>query len=124
MLMRLLIVLLFGSLTAFANEGIKTINEKNFNDEISSGLVLVDFYGPWCGPCQKLNPILTEVAKNMEGKVKVIKVNIDESRNLMQSQNVTGVPTLILFKNGKEEGRLVGFRDQQTIENFIRSGKS
>ena len=111
---------LFGSMAAFAAD-IKEINQNNFNEEVSSGIVLVDFYGKWCGPCKRLGPTLEKVANSMSGRAKIVKVDIDKSRNLAQSYQVEGVPTMILFKNGKEVDRLVGYYDQGAIEKFIKT---
>ena len=121
MFIRFLILSLFGSVSAFAGENVQLINEQNYQQETNSGVVLVDFYGPWCGPCQRLGPVLDKVAKNMKGKVKIVKVNIDQSHALMKSHGVSGVPTMVLYDNGKEVGRLVGYRDQESVQKFILS---
>ncbi len=124
MYIRIFLLALFGSLPVFAGEGVKVINESNFKSETGSGVVLVDFYGSWCGPCQRLSPVLDELANEVKGKAKIVKVDIDQSKALADAHGVKGVPTLILFKNGEEKGRLVGFRDQKTLEEFISSGGS
>lgn len=118
MLKRMLFMVLFGSIAAFAGT-VKEVDSSNFQEETRSGLVLVDFYGKWCGPCQRLAPVLEKVASNMQGKVKIVKVETTQSKNLADSYHIEGVPTLILFKNGKEIDRIVGYRDQNAIENFI-----
>ena len=105
--------------TAFAGE-LKEINEQSFDQETSSGAVLVDFYGPWCGPCKRLTPVLESLSDEMKGKVTIVKVNIDKSPNLTEKYGVRGVPTLILFKNGKEKKRLVGYQDKSAVKNLIQ----
>lgn len=120
MFLRLFILTLLGTLPAFAGS-IQVVNEQNFDQEIKSGVVLVEFYGPWCGPCKRLSPVLDKIADNLPEGKKIVKVNIDQSKDLAKQYDVSGVPTMILFKKGKEAGRLVGGYDQQSIEDFINS---
>ena len=122
MFKKLFFTALMASMALFAGE-LQTVDQTNFDKTISSGLVLVDFYGPWCGPCKRLMPTLEAVSDSMKGQVKIVKVNIDNSHELAENYKVKGVPTLILFKNGKEVDRLVGYRDQNTIENFIKTNR-
>lgn len=70
--------------------------------------VLVDFWAPWCGPCRMLGPVIEELAKEYEGKAKICKVNVDEEGELAARNAVVSIPTVIIFKNGKPESRLVG----------------
>jgi len=78
------------------------VSDKNFKAEIESSPlpVLADFYATWCGPCKALSPIIDDVAQEYSGKIKVVKVNTDESEELAQKFNITSVPTLIFFVNG------------------------
>jgi thioredoxin 1 len=105
-----------------ASEDIKKFTEDTFNKEISSGVTLVDFYADWCGPCRMLAPVLEKVAKDVKGKAIVGKLDIDHAQKVASSFQVTSVPTMILFKNGKEVGRLIGLRDADAIKEFISSG--
>ncbi len=100
-------------------EKVKYITEANFQQEISQGNVLVDFSAEWCGPCKALGPVLEKVATSVAGTATVVKLDIDEAQQTAATFQVTSVPTMILFKNGKESGRLVGLRDQNAIEKFI-----
>lgn len=100
------------------------LEEETFQEGVSSGLVLVDFYADWCGPCRMLTPVLEDVLKELSGKVKIAKIDIDKAQNVASNFQVTSIPTLILFKDGKEVGRLVGLRDQATIRDFILSGET
>ncbi|NNM44285.1 MAG: thioredoxin [Chlamydiae bacterium] len=93
--------------------------EDTFNNDIKSGLTLVDFYADWCGPCRMLTPVLEKVSKDMHGTVKVLKLDIDNAQKIASSFQVTSVPTLILFKDGKEVDRIVGLRDADSIKEFI-----
>ena len=99
------------------------INDSQFEQEVlkSSGLVLVDFWAEWCGPCRQLTPILEEVSKNMDGKVKVCKMNVDEAPNTASSFEIRSIPTLFLFKNGEKIDTKVGFNSQAAIEEWLNS---
>lgn len=72
--------------------------------------VLVDFWAPWCGPCRMVGPVISEIAKEYDGRVKVCKVNVDEQGELAAQNAVVSIPTVILFKDGKIVGKLVGAR--------------
>lgn len=89
----------------------------NFEEEVlnSNKPVLVDFYADWCGPCKMMAPIVGELASELQGKAKVCKVNIDENQNLAVEYNVSNIPTLIIFKEGKEIKRFVGVRDKNEL---------
>ena len=93
------------------------VNKDNFNEMVlgSSTPVLVDFFANWCGHCQKLLPLLDEVAVAMDGKINVVKVNVDENRDLSQKYEIKGLPTMILFKDGSELDRLIGFMPKDKI---------
>ena len=95
----------------------KIINESNFNEEIAVGKVLVDFYADWCGPCKMLLPVLEESEEKIGIPIK--KVNVDESTSIAREYGVMTIPTLILFDNGKEIKRNVGFVNVQELEEFV-----
>jgi len=102
-----------------ASNLILKFSEDNFNKEIASGVTLVDFYADWCGPCRMLSPVLESVAKHFEGRARVAKLDIDHAQRVSSTYQVTSVPTMILFKDGKEEGRIVGLKDAEAIGEFI-----
>lgn len=91
------------------------LNESNFSNEINDGIVIVDFWAPWCGPCRKLGPVLEEVAKELEGRVKVCKLNTDDSPKLAQDFSISAIPSVILFKDGEPIERMVGLTPKSTI---------
>ena len=100
---------------------ISQITDENFSKEVEKGITLVDFHAVWCGPCRMLSPILEEVAEEYKDKAKVAKVDIDTEQKIAARFQVTSVPTLILFKDGKEVNRLIGLRDASSISDFIKS---
>jgi thioredoxin 1 len=102
-------------------ELIKHVDDTNFTNETSKGLTLVDFHAEWCGPCRMMAPIIEEFAKQMQGKVNVVKVDVDSSQKTAQDFQVTSIPTMILLKNGKETKRIVGLKDLQTLKSLISS---
>ncbi len=103
----------------FMIEGIQELTDSNFSSKIASGLMLVDFFAEWCGPCRMMSPVLEQVAKDVKGKASVGKIDIDAEQKTAAQFQVTSIPTLILFKDGKEVNRLVGLRDGETIKKFI-----
>lgn len=97
------------------------LGDDNFEQAIASGAILVDFFANWCGPCKALTPILDELSQEMGEKVTFAKLDIDEGGSSASKYQVTSVPTLILFKDGKEIDRLVGLREKDDIKAMIDS---
>jgi len=99
------------------------LTSQNFDKEVtkSSVPVLADFWADWCGPCKALTPVIEEIAKESAGKFKVVKVNVDDSPQLATKWDVMNIPTLILFKSGKEAQRLVGYMSKTKILAAINS---
>jgi thioredoxin 1 len=100
---------------------LKHVNDATFKTEvIDSPLpVLVDFWAPWCGPCRMIGPIVEGLAPKYEGKLKIVKLNTDESPETPGRYNVNGIPTLIIFKGGKEVDRHVGFAPEAALVEKI-----
>lgn len=99
-----------------------TITTANFENEVlgSDVPVLVDFWATWCGPCRMLAPVIEEIARDYEGRVKVGKINVDEEPALAARYNVSSIPTVIVFKNGVIANKSVGFRPKAQIEALLR----
>ena len=93
------------------------LDEKNFKSEVldSSLPVLVDFWAEWCGPCRMIAPIIDQVAKDLNGKMKVGKVNVDEAGELAAEYNVLSIPTLVVFKGGKAVNQMVGVMSKDQL---------
>ena len=83
-------------------------------------MVLIDFYADWCGPCKMMSPIIDEIAEEMEGKVKVGKVNVDDNQQLAIKYNVMSIPTIIIYKNGMPVKSFVGLRDKNEILDSLK----
>ncbi|MDH4456557.1 MAG: thioredoxin 1 [Pseudomonadota bacterium] len=98
-------------------------SDDSFEQEVlqSQLPVLVDYWAEWCGPCKMIAPILDEVAKEYEGRIKVAKLNIDENQNTPPKYGIRGIPTLMLFKNGNVEATKVGALSKSQLTAFIDS---
>lgn len=99
----------------------KIINKNEFDAVIANGVVMVDFFATWCGPCKMLSPVLEEVASEVEGKANIVKVDIDESSELAQRYGIMAVPTMLIFKDGKILKQLQGFMPKQQLVNEINN---
>lgn len=97
----------------------ENLNSKVFEEKIASGVVLVDFFADWCGPCKMMAPVLEEIA-NERKDVSIYKVNVDEEGALAQQFNVMSIPTLIVFKDGKPVANAVGFNPKPAVESLIK----
>lgn len=94
------------------------LNESNFESEVSSGVTLVDFWAEWCGPCQMMLPILEDFSNDMDGKMKVGKVNVDENPALAQQFRVMSIPTLVVIKDGKPVEMMVGVKQKDELKEI------
>ncbi len=94
-------------------------DESNFNELISNGKILVDFFATWCGPCKMLSPILEEISSD-RSDTKIIKVDVDECQSLAKQFGVMSIPTLILMENGQIKDKKIGFQSKEEIIEWIK----
>ena len=97
------------------------VSDADFESEVlkASGAVVVDFWAEWCGPCRMIGPALEEIAGSLDGKVKIVKLNVDENPHTASKYAVMSIPTLMLFKNGEMASRQVGAAPKQKLEQWI-----
>ncbi len=100
---------------------VKVINDNDFKNEVlsASGVSVVDFWASWCGPCKMLAPVIEDLSGELEGKVKFLKLNVDENPVTSQQYGIASIPTLIVFKDGNAVDTLVGFRPKNAIKDAI-----
>ena len=98
----------------------KIINSQEFDNTIESGVVVVDFFATWCGPCKMLSPVIDELSGELEN-VNFVKVDIDQSMDLAQEFKIVSVPTLKVFKNGEEVDTLMGFMPKEVLKSKVEA---
>jgi thioredoxin 1 len=101
--------------------GVNKVSDATFDNEVlkSAEPVVVDFWAEWCGPCRQIAPALEEIAGSMNGKVKIVKLNVDENPATAAKYGIMSIPTLMLFKNGELASRQIGAQPKQKLEQWI-----
>lgn len=99
--------------------GVVALSSATFEQEVAEGLVLVDFWAPWCGPCKMIAPVLETLSQELASQVKVTKVNVDDNQDIASRFGVMSIPTLVLFQNGKPIDKVVGFQSIDALKQWI-----
>ncbi|WP_028400285.1 thioredoxin [Ectobacillus panaciterrae] len=94
--------------------------DANFAASVQNGLVLVDFWAPWCGPCRMVAPVLEELDSEMGESVQIVKVNVDENQGTAAQFGIMSIPTMILFKDGEPLGQIVGFQPKEALAEILQ----
>lgn len=95
------------------------VTDKNFAEETAEGLVLADFWAPWCGPCKMIAPVLDELHNEMGDKVKIVKLDVDDNQETAGKYGVMSIPTLLLMKDGNVVDQVVGFQPKEALAELI-----
>ena len=98
---------------------VKIVDSTNFDEAVKEGVVLVDFYADWCGPCKMLAPVLDELAEDLAGKATIVKVNVDKENALAAKYQVSSIPSLKLFKDGKIVEETMGFQPKPKLAELV-----
>lgn len=93
--------------------------DQTFSAETGSGVVLVDFWAPWCGPCKMIAPVLEELDAEIGDKVKIVKIDVDENQETAGKFGVMSIPTLLVFKNGEAVDKVVGFQPKEALAELL-----
>ena len=101
---------------------IRILNNKNFKTIVGRGLVLVDFWAPWCAPCKMIAPVLNEIAEEQAGNITIAKVNVDQNKQISQKYKIRNIPTMILFEDGKQLKRIMGVKPKKVLLKEIGLG--
>ena len=104
-------------------ENTKILSDDNFDDTIKSGVSLVDFWAEWCGPCKMQGPIIDEIASEMGDKFNICKLDTDKNIEIAQKYEITSIPSIILFKNGKQIEKVIGLQPKERLLELLHSAE-
>ncbi len=104
---------------ASESDKIHILNESNFREKTSRGIVLVDFWAPWCAPCKMLAPVISELAEEFEGKATIAKLNVDENKTTAADIGIRSIPTVVLMKDGKTVKQIMGIKSKSTYRKAM-----
>lgn len=102
---------------------IKHATTQTFEEEVKEGVVLVDFWAAWCGPCRMIAPVLEELDQEMGDQVQIIKLDVDENPEIAGAFQIQSIPTLMMFKDGQPVSKTMGFQPKEALKEFIASAK-
>ncbi|BBF45104.1 thioredoxin [Lachnospiraceae bacterium KM106-2] len=102
---------------------LKVVKSNEFVEEVKDGIVVIDFFADWCGPCKMLGPVVEELSDEMSGEAKFIKVNVDESPDLASQYGIVNIPALVIMKNGEKMNTMVGFSPKENIRQEVEKYK-
>ncbi|MCR8747153.1 thioredoxin [Romboutsia lituseburensis] len=97
----------------------KIVNSEEFRSNVNEGLVVVDFFATWCGPCKILAPVFEELSSEMDGKATFLKVDVDQCGDIAREYSISTIPTMMIFKNGEKQETMVGFLPKESIKSNI-----
>jgi thioredoxin 1 len=100
---------------------VKHISDADFQATVATGVTLVDFWAPWCGPCKMIAPVLEEIAGELGSKAQIVKINVDENPLVAGQYGIMSIPTLLLFKDGKKVDQKVGALPKPALKSFIEA---
>lgn len=98
---------------------LKDIKDNQFDAETKDGVVLVDFWAPWCGPCRMQTPVIESLSDEYDGRVEFLKMNVDEEQTVPQQFGIMSIPTLLVMKDGEVREKLVGYHDQERLSTIL-----
>lgn len=98
----------------------ESIHDNNFKDSVKEGLTFVDFWAPWCGPCRMLSPVIDSLSEKYKGKINIVKINIDENKEVASKYGIMSIPTMVLFKDGKAVEKVSGFHPLEALDSYLQ----